>query len=261
MTKKPIILIPSNIIDYNGLPGHVIRDTYVAALTQISGAQPLVLPVTGREAPRLLDLVGVIDGILLTGSPSNVDPVHYNEKRIFEDKWLDQARDAVTLQLIRDAVALDIPLIAVCRGFQEMNVALGGSLHQRVQEVPGFMDHRDNKNLTDKENYENPAHRVTTQKGGLFEQWGVPEEFAVNSIHQQGVKRLGSGLHAEAIAEDGLIEAISVPEKRFILGTQWHPEGDWHTNPVSRQIFERFGESVRKENQKNSASFLQIEVA
>ena len=126
-----------------------------------------------------------------------------------------------------------------------MGVSLGGSLHQKVQEVPGKRDHREPQSDNLKIVYETPAHKVHTEKGGLFEKIGLPSEFEVNSLHQQGVDRLGNGLHVEAVSDDGLIEAFSVPGKRFILGVQWHPEGDFQLNGSSRKIFEAYGEALR----------------
>ena len=241
--KKPVVLIPSNIIYKNEMPCHFVRDTYVQALMSVAGCTPLILPVTeGFDFDAVTDFV---DGILLTGSPSNVCPSHYGAERVFDEKLLDLTRDATTLPLIRRAAEKDIPLIAVCRGFQEMNVAMGGSLHQKVQELPGKRDHRERQSDNLKIVYEPPAHKVRAEKGGLFEKIGLPAEFAVNSLHQQGVDRLGNGLHVEAISEDGLIEAFSVPGKRFVLGVQWHPEGDFHLNASSRQIFEAYGAALR----------------
>lgn len=242
--KKPVILVPSNVIDYNGTPGHVLRESYVHALLEISGCIPLVMPVTYGQF-NLDSLIDVVDGILLTGSPSNVCPTHYGAERVFDEKFLDLARDATTLPLIRRAVELDLPLIAICRGFQELNVALGGSLHQKVQELPGKRDHREQPDVNLKINYETLAHKVHTHKGGLFEQMGLPEEFDVNSLHQQGADRLGNGLFVEAMSDDGVVEALSYAGKRFILGVQWHPEGDYSFNVTSRRIFEAYGEAVR----------------
>jgi len=242
--KKPVVLIPSNIIYNNGMPCHFVRDTYVQALLEVAGCSPLIMPVTNGtfDFEKVADFV---DGILLTGSPSNVCPSNYGAERVFDEKLLDLTRDATTLPLIRRAVEKDLPLIAICRGFQEMNVSLGGSLHQKVQEVPGKRDHREPQSDNLKIVYETPAHKVHTEKGGLFEKIGLPSEFEVNSLHQQGVDRLGNGLHVEAVSDDGLIEAFSVPGKRFILGVQWHPEGDFQLNGSSRKIFEAYGEALR----------------
>lgn len=245
MTKKPIIGIPCNVVDWGGLPAHLGRDTFVKALTEVSGCTPLFIPATGK-AFDFSDIAHVVDGILLTGSPSHVAPSCYGAKQNFEDKYLDPARDATTLPLIPLLLEKDIPLFAICRGFQEFNVATGGTLHQKVHELPGMLDHRHPEDRPLLEGYEKQAHKAISQKGGLFERWGLPAEFTVNTVHQQGVDRLGKGLHVEAVASDGLIEAVSVPGKKFALGTQWHPEGDYYLNPVSKRLFELFGQAVRK---------------
>jgi putative glutamine amidotransferase len=194
----------------------------------------------------LRDIAGMIDGVLLTGSPSHVAPACYGEKQRFEDKDLDPARDATTLPLIQQTIDMDKPMLAICRGFQELNVVLGGTLHQFVHELPGKLDHRVIPGSTIREAYHRQGHKVIVNKGGIFERMQVPAEFSVNTIHQQGIDKLGEGLHVEAVSEDGLIEAVSMPGKSFILGTQWHPEGDWDINDMSRKIFEAFGTALRQ---------------
>jgi len=242
--QKPVVLIPSNIIDRNGLPGHFVRDTYVQALLDAAGCIPLVLPVTADKI-TLDEIAKIADGVLLTGAPSHVCPARYGAEQTFDDSDLDLTRDATTLPLIHHLIELDKPLIAICRGFQELNVAMGGTLHQRVHELPGKNDHREPKNVPLKTVYETPAHKMLAEKGGWFEKIGLPAEFMVNSLHQQGINKVGDGLFVEARTEDGIVEAISVPNKRFILGTQWHPEGDFRLNRSSVKIFEAFGAALR----------------
>jgi putative glutamine amidotransferase len=245
MTKKrPLVLIPGNVIDYNGLPAHAIRDTYVRAVVEIVKGVPLMVPAIGT-AFDFRELAGQVDGILLTGSPSHVQPKVYGATQVFDDKELDLARDATTLPLIRQAIEMDKPVMAICRGFQELNVALGGTLHQLVHEIPGKRDHRGAKGVPLKTIYETQAHKVVAAKGGVFEKLKLPQEFTVNSLHQQAVDKLGKGLHVEATSEDGVVEAFSLPGKKFIVGTQWHPEGDWYLNQTSKQILSAFGEVVR----------------
>lgn len=241
--NKPVVLIPSNIFENNGLPGHFVRDTYIQALLDVADCLPLIMPVTNGKYD-VESITDRIDGILLTGSPSNVCPKHYGAERIFDEKLLDLSRDATTLPLIRRAIERDMPLIAICRGFQELNVAMGGSLHQKIQELPGKHDHREPQSTNLKIVYETAAHKVHSEKGGMFEKMGLPATFDVNSLHQQGVDRLGDGLFVEAVSDDGIIEAVSIPGKRFILGVQWHPEGNFESNPTSRKIFEAYGAAV-----------------
>jgi len=242
--KRPIVCIPGNVIDYNGMPGHIIRDTYVRAVVEIVGGIPLMLPAIGKDF-SFKEIAASIDAILLTGSPSHVAPACYGAEQIFDNKELDLQRDATTLPLIREAIDMDKPVMAICRGFQELNVVMGGTLTQRVHELPGKRDHRGFKDRPLREIYETTAHNVTMQKGGMFEKMGLPHEFAVNSLHQQAVDKLGSDLFVEAVSEDGVIEAISVPGRKFVVGTQWHPEGDWRLNDSSKTILSAFGEVVR----------------
>lgn len=247
MTKKPLILICANITDYNGSPGHIVRDTYISALLNTFDCVPLMLPSVLRRID-FKDVADRIDGVLLTGSVTNVAPACYGADQQFGDELLDLARDSTTLPMITQSIERDIPLLAICRGFQELNVAMGGTLHQKVEEVPGMQDHRLAPEIAARgvlDAYRHPAHKVIPREGGLLDMWGLTDEFMVNTIHQQGVDKLGDGLFVEAVAEDGLVEAVSVPGKRFIFGTQWHPEGDVDVNASSRKIFEKFGDAVR----------------
>lgn len=239
MPKKPVILIPCNQVEVQETPAHVVKQQYIRPVVEVLGAMPLLLPAIGNDFD-FGSIAACIDGILLTGSPSHVSPGCYGAERQFEDSHLDMARDGTTLPLLQTAIERDIPTFAICRGFQELNVACGGTLHQYVHKVPGKNDHRrDEKNPLPRE-YERQAHTVRAEKGGWFERLGLPAAFMVNSLHTQGVDRLGAGLHVEARAEDGLIEAISMPGKRFIVGMQWHPEGDFYINPPDRMLFEAF---------------------
>jgi putative glutamine amidotransferase len=242
--KRPIILIPANIIDYSGLPAHAIRDTYVRAVMEVVKGIPLILPAIGADFD-FRDLAARIDGILLTGSPSHVAPSRYGAAQQFPDKELDTARDETALPILRQAIEMDMPVMAICRGFQELNVVMGGTLHQKIHELPGYKDHRGAKDRPLQAVYETQAHKVIANKGGVFEKLGLPAEFTVNSLHQQGIDRVGDGLHVEAVSEDGVIEAVSVPGRRFVLGTQWHPEGDWRLNKTSEKILSAFGDVVR----------------
>lgn len=242
MSKIKTVLIPANTIDYDGLPAHVIRDTYARAVFEVCGAVPLVLPVLGKGLP-FDDILAEVDGVMLTGSPSHLAPACYGAPQNFPDKDLDVARDSTTLPLIGRVIALDKPLLAICRGFQELNVAQGGTLHQKIHEMPGKQDHRSIDGPLQKA-YEHQAHAITTEKGGVFEKIGLPATFTVNSLHQQGIDKLGRDLHVEARAEDGIIEAVSIPGRKFVLGTQYHPEADWKVNPHSVAVLKAFAKSL-----------------
>lgn len=214
----------------------------------MAGGVPLMVP--GGRPQELLAALEVIDGVLLTGSPSNVHPDHFDEPVHNEELPLDPVRDAWTLPLIREALERGIPLLAICRGLQEVNVALGGSLHQAVQEQPGHMDHRADESLPVEEEY-GLSHAIHIQPAGLLDRVleGLPHgvrdgmSVRVNSLHGQGVKRLAEGLRTEALAPDGVVEAFSRPGAGFNLCLQWHPEWLAHENPVSQRIFEAFGQA------------------
>jgi putative glutamine amidotransferase len=246
MSNPPVILIPSNHVKgSDGMLGYSVKDQYVRPIVEILKGIPLLIPAIGKDF-SLKSIAHKIDGILLTGAPSHVNPSCYGGEREFGEEDLDTDRDETDLPLIRDAIDLDIPLFAICRGFQELNVTCGGTLHQYVHKQPNMMDHRPPKGETGARRYEIHQHKIHSQKGGMFERMGLPAEFPVNSLHNQGVNKLGAGLHVEGLSDDGLIEAVSMPGKRFIFGTQYHPEGDFWFNPTSKIIFEEFARAVHK---------------
>jgi putative glutamine amidotransferase len=181
---------------------------------------------------------------LLTGSPSNIAPHRYGGPPPREGVLLDERRDASTLELIRRAIAQELPLFCLCRGFQELNVALGGTLYQHVNEVPGKMDHRADHTAPLDVQYR-PSHIVSLVPGGVLAKITGISAIEVNSVHGQGIDRLAERLVPEAFAPDGLIEAARVKDaKTFALGVQWHPEWKMRESSVSRAIFRAFGEAV-----------------
>jgi putative glutamine amidotransferase len=222
---------------------HVVGSKYVEAV-RLAGCQPLVVPSASvEELDTLLDLA---DGLFLTGSPSNVHPEHFGEGVHDPSLPLDAARDAWTLPLIPKALTRGVPLFAICRGAQETNVALGGSLYQAVEQVPGFNDHRDDDDAPVEVQY-GPAHGVTVASGGVLARVLDRMSFDVNSLHGQAVNRLAPGLVVEARSPDGVIEAFSKPEAPgFNLCVQWHPEWQAESNPVSMQILAAFGAACRE---------------
>ena len=249
MAKKPVVLIPCNHIEYQEAPTHIVKNQYVRPVLEVLKATPLLVPAIGKSFD-LKSVAHLIDGILLTGSPSHLSPSCYGAKRKFDSSDLDEARDSTTLPIIKAAIKMNIPLFAICRGFQELNVACGGTLHQFVHKQPGKNDHRRDTKIPLPKVYEKLSHSVNGVKGGWFEKLKLPKKFKVNSLHTQGVNRLGRGLFVEARADDGLIEAISLPGKNFILGTQWHPEGDFWLNPPDRKLFEAFGKKLGSHRKK-----------
>jgi putative glutamine amidotransferase len=239
----PTVLVPACNTLLGGHPFHVAGRKYIDAV-RLAGALPFVIP---RLEPGDLDsALDLADGVLLTGSASNVHPSHFDEDVRDPALPLDPDRDAWVLPLIRAVLARGIPLIAICRGAQEVNVALGGSLHQAVHEVPGHHDHRADRAAEVAAQY-GPAHGVEVVPGGRLEHIVGSAGFMVNSVHGQGVKRLADGLRVEARAPDGVIEAFCQPSAAgFNLCLQWHPEWRAADNPVSRRLFAAFGEAVRQ---------------
>jgi putative glutamine amidotransferase len=190
-----------------------------------------------------------LDGIMLTGSRSNVHPSYYDGPPHAEGTWEDMARDSTTLPLIRAAVARGVPVLAICRGFQELNVALGGSLHQRLQDLPDRIDHS-SPMVASREVRIGKAHAIRVTPGGWLHRLAGATEIAVNSLHNQGVNKLAPGVRVEGTAPDGTIEAVHVlataagPVPGFAVGVQWHPENDWRTDAVSHAIFDDFTAAV-----------------
>jgi putative glutamine amidotransferase len=227
--------------EHDDLPIHRVGDAYVAAVRDGAGALPLLIPAC--DAP-LAELLAAFDGFVFTGAVSNVDPALYGGLAPRDPALRDRARDAVSLPLIRAAIAAGKPVLAICRGFQELNVALGGTLHQHAHELPGHLDHREDEGAPLDVQF-GPAHGVVLAPGGLLARITGQEAATVNSLHHQGIDRLAPSLAADAAAPDGLIEAVSLPgAKSFVLGVQWHPEWKWADDPVSRAIFGAFGKSL-----------------
>lgn len=218
-------------------------EKYARAVLEAAGGIPLLIPALAEEL-GLDELVTRLDGLLFTGSPSNVEPHHYAGPPSAPGTLHDPERDATTLPLIRKAVAAGVPILGICRGFQEMNVAYGGSLHQKLHEVPGFLDHRDDESQPLEVQY-GPAHEVTLEPGGMLRRFSDSERLTVNSLHHQGIHRLGTGLVVEARAPDGVIEAFRVADSAdFAVAVQWHPEWQVMSNPFSRALFAAFGQAA-----------------
>jgi putative glutamine amidotransferase len=223
---------------------HQVSEKYVVTVAERAGAVPFLIPALAEHLTPD-EILSRFDGLLLTGSRSNVEPHHYGAEKV-PDLAHDPARDAVTLPLIRAAVASDLPVIAICRGIQELNAALGGTLFQQVQTVPGRIDHRSPREGTFAEKYAHVAHPVALTPGGRFAQWAGGTELMVNSLHQQGIDQPAQGLVIEAVAPDGQIEGVSLPHKSFVIGVQWHPEFRCWEVPFACNLFEAFGAACRR---------------
>ena len=246
MSKRPFIVgIPCDHRMVGHHPFHMVGEKYIAAVRDGAGALPLLVPVLPNSIPSS-EILASVDGLFFTGSPSNVSPKHYNGIAPRDGVLQYEHRDATTLPLLEAAIKHGTPTLCVCRGFQELNVALGGTLYQHVQEVAGRIDHRENKDA-DLDTQYGPAHDVTVQDGGLLSKMLREKRFKVNSLHSQGIDKLAPGLHADAVAPDGQIEAVSMPAaKAFLFAVQWHPEWRWKENPQSRAILAAFGAAIRE---------------
>ncbi|MGH7013170.1 MAG: gamma-glutamyl-gamma-aminobutyrate hydrolase family protein [Stellaceae bacterium] len=226
-----------------GQPTHAVVEKYLRAVRQGADAVPLLIPALDDIPPD--DLVARLDGLLLPGARSDVGSKHYGGPPPDPTRERDPARDGAVLPLIRTALAADLPVLAICRGIQELNVALGGTLHPAVHAVAGRLDHRAEPDRPLDARYAYDAHDVRLVPGGLFAALAGVATVTVNSLHCQGIDRLAPGLAVEATAPDGQIEAVRAPAARFVVGVQWHPEHRVGDNDFSRALFRAFGEACR----------------
>ena len=249
-THKPVVLVPACNRMLGQHPFNIAGKKYLDAV-RLAGCQPLIVP--SAEADDFDALLDIADGLLLTGSPSNVHPRHFGEEVYNPALPLDPERDDWTLPLIPHVIERGVPLFAICRGFQETNVALGGSLYQAVHEVQGQHDHRGTLDGSPEEQYA-LAHIVHVERGGLLDAIVGQGNIEVNSVHGQGVNRLAPGLRVEARAPDGLVEAFSKPDSAgFNLSVQWHPEWKAAENPISVKLFKAFGQACQAFRNRRNA--------
>jgi putative glutamine amidotransferase len=241
---KPVIGVVCDTTQQGLHTFHQAGNKYLQAITRCSGGIPLLIPALSDQiTPK--EALSRLDGILLTGGYSNIGRHHYGVAPAPDDEHEDAARDQNNFALIPEILSMGLPLFGICRGFQELNVALGGTLHPRLQEVDGRFDHRENKEDPIEIQY-GPAHSVTVATDGLLERIVGEREFMVNTVHGQGINQLADGLTLEAEADDTTIEAVSVTGAHgFALAVQWHPE--WHAweNPQSTKLFAAFGAAAR----------------
>ena len=245
MGATPLVGIPADRRQLDPHPFHVVGEKYITAIRDGADALPFLIPALGNtiDAEAVLRRV---DGILLTGSPSNVEPHHYDGEPSNPGTLHDPHRDETTLPLLELALEKGVPVFAVCRGFQELNVVLGGTLHQNVHEVEGYRSHKENPDDPLDVQY-GPSHEVHLVEGGLLRDLAGTDTVTVNSVHSQGVARLAGGVSVEAVADDGLIEGFRVDgAKNFALAVQWHPEWKVTEDSFSMAIFKAFGDACRQ---------------
>ena len=243
---KPLVAIISGLLEVTEarFVVHGCGENCVDAVEQVANCVPVIIPAISERLDAE-DFARRIDGLLLTGGRANVEPHHYAGKPFPEDEPIDPARDGTALPLVRACVAQGVPVFGICRGIQEMNVALGGSLYYRVHLEPDMQDHRmpRRENLTSEEIFE-PRHSVQLTRGGSFEKLLGCAEVKVNSLHGQSIKRLAKSLEVEAVAPDGVIEAVRLKDDpTFTVGVQWHAEWEPRKHALSECLFEAFGEA------------------
>ncbi len=244
MGAKPVIGIPADRRMVGLHPFHLVGEKYIRAVLQAADVLPLLIPALG-DALDSSDLLGAVDGLLLTGSASNVEPHHYRGEASRPDTLHDPARDATTLRLLPRAVEAGVPVLGICRGFQEMNVAFGGTLWQHVDEQPGLHIHHEDTSAPLEVQY-GPAHDVTLIDGGVLRSLQLSSRLTVNSLHHQGIRDLAPRARIEAVAADGLVEAFSLPHASALtVAVQWHPEWKAMDNAFSRALFSLFGRAAR----------------
>ncbi len=242
-TKRPLVGLPADTMEKEGLPFHILGDKYAVAVADVAQCHPLLIPSLG-DVEALRDLVAGLDGLVITGSPANVHPSHFGEEPTESHEPYDHSRDATTLPLIKMAIEQAIPLFCICRGHQELNVVMGGTVATEIQDLPGREDHRGH--LSDVNQRYLPAHTIEITPGGALHRILGATQTMVNTVHRQAIDRLADGLTVEAVAADGTIEAVSIDAARdFALSVQWHPEYKAAEYPDSVKLFEAFGDAAR----------------
>lgn len=252
MHRKPLVIVPADRKMMGQHAYHSAGEKYLSALVLGAHVVPFILPSLSPTLP-LREILEVVDGLFLTGAYSNIEPHHYSDEPSYEGNLHDQHRDENSLSIIALAIEMQIPVFAVCRGFQEVNVALGGSLHQKIHEVPGLNDHRENLDVDIDAQYAD-SHPISLVSGGLLATLAVKSEVMVNSLHGQGIDVLADNLKIEATAPDGLVEAVSLKSSHpFFLAVQWHPEWKLAENPFYLSLFEAFGRACLARNSQRKS--------
>ena len=250
MRRTPLVGLPSDRKQIGHHPFQAVGEKYIRAVVDGAGCLPVLIPSLAPPLD-LRALLENLDGLLLTGAYSNIEPHHYGNDPSYPGNLHDPARDATTLGIVPLAIEMRVPVLAICRGLQEVNVALGGSLHQKVHDIPGFDDHRENTEDPLGVQYA-PSHPVELAEGGVLARIAGARQAMVNSLHGQGLKKLGRNLVVEATAPDGLVEAVRYEPARdedpgpFLVAVQWHPEWRVTENPFYLSLFQAFAAACRE---------------
>jgi putative glutamine amidotransferase len=241
---KPIVGIITDRQQIGSHWHHTVMEKYIVAVMDAVDGLPFLIPAMGEFFDFEI-LVESLDGLLLTGGYSNIEPHHYGDFKSYEGCLHDSHRDATTLPLIPTAIDKEVPILGICRGLQELNVAFGGSLHQKIHNIPEFNDHREDKSQPLNVQYA-PTHEVNLVGGGILSELSDGRTQMVNSLHEQGIDRLADNLIVEAVSSDGVIEAVRIKEsKSFALAVQWHPEWDYQNHTFYRNLFKAFGQACK----------------
>ena len=249
-TGQPVIAVSACIRTYRRSTFHAALDRYVAAVADGAGALPLIVPALG-DAVDMRSILERVDGLLITGSPSNIEPGRYGASADTAVLPSDPARDGTILPLIRACLDRGLPILGICRGFEEMNVALGGTLHTNVHKLPGRLDHRGGPGEVERRY--RPKHKISLAEDGLMCQLAGANEIVVNSLHGQAVDRLAPGLKVEAVAPDGTIEGVTVAGcQSFAAGVQFHPEWQFRESKFNSALFAAFGEAASEHARRRS---------
>ncbi len=247
-TPRPLIGVTANAMEATSRRHlvHATGERSVYGLTKMVDCIPVLLPPIGT-AVDIAELVSHMDGFVLTGGRANIQPHHYNGPPFPPDEFIDPGRDALVLPLVRACIAAHVPVFGICRGIQEINVALGGSLHYRIHELAGKNDHRrPQRDDVSTEAVFQLKHRVNLTAGGLFQALCGSNEIMVNSLHGQGVDRLGAGLVVEAVSPDGIIEGLRYnDDQQFMVGVQWHAEWRPDEHALAKPLYEAFGKAAQ----------------
>ena len=249
--KKPVVLMSMGAQERAGHDYQVMTVKYIRPLVEHAQCVPLLAP-TCFGTDDINQYLDMVDGVYLTGAGSNIDPTLYNQINLTPEKQQDKDRDLFDIPLIINALKLGLPIFMVCRGMQEMNIALGGNLHQKLYALPNMLDHREDTDQSVEVQY-GPSHSVQIVPNNWLANLLGTTEIEVNSLHGQGIDKLGAGVEPLAFAPDGAIEAVHLPEfAQFTLGVQWHPEWKAAQNPHSVKIYQAFGDACRQRVLQNT---------
>jgi putative glutamine amidotransferase len=243
MSRTPLVVLPADVKEIDLYRWHAAAETYCRAILRGFGGTPLIMPsLEGVDVGTVLDRV---DGVLVPGSRSNVHPARYGAEPDPKSEPYDTARDATSFALIAEAIRRGVPLLAICRGMQELNVVFGGTLVSELQELPGRDDHRAPDSTDQRERFAIRQDAILAPDGALAKVLAA-DRIRVNSLHRQGIGRIAEGLAIEATAPDGTIEAVRViGAPGFAIGVQWHPEYWVEKDETSARLFAAFGRAVR----------------